>query len=91
MWGDREVDAFVNSYEDVGLVMPKVLYPNGELQYLCKLLPTPFDLLGRRFLPSVKNILDIEMKDMNYGFWDMIRRWKFLHCPVALCSYEFLY
>ena len=36
-------------------------------------------------------ILDIEMKDMNYGFWDMIRRWKFLHCPVALCSYEFLY
>ena len=39
----------------------------------------------------VKNILDIEMKDMNYGFWDMIRRWKFLHCPVALCSYEFLY
>ena len=38
-----------------------------------------------------KNILDIEMKDMNYGFWDMIRRWKFLHCPVALCSYEFLY
>ena len=31
--------------------MPKVLYPNGELQYLCKLLPTPMDLFGRRFLP----------------------------------------
>ena len=35
---------------DVGLVMPKVLYPNGEIQYLCKLLPTPIDLFGRRFL-----------------------------------------
>ena len=30
-------------------MMPKILYPNGELQYLCKLLPTPFDLLLRRF------------------------------------------
>ena len=35
---------------DVGLVMPKVLYPDGTLQYLCKLLPTPLDLFGRRFL-----------------------------------------
>ena len=30
----------------------KVLYPNGELQHLCKLLPTPMDLLFRRFLPD---------------------------------------
>lgn len=34
-----------------GLVMPKVLYPDGKIQYLCKLLPTPMDLLGRRFFP----------------------------------------
>ena len=26
---------------------PKYLYPNGEVQYLCKLLPTPLDLFGR--------------------------------------------
>ena len=32
--------------------MPKVYYPNGELQYLCKLIPTPFDLMFKRFLPS---------------------------------------
>ena len=42
---------YMNKYSEVGLVMPRVLYPNGELQYLCKLLPTPFDLLFRRFLP----------------------------------------
>lgn len=38
---------------DPGLAaaMPTILYPDGELQRLCKLLPTPLDLLIRRFLP----------------------------------------
>ena len=42
---------------DVGHVMPKVLYPNGELQKLCKLLPTPLDLFARRFIP-LKSFVD---------------------------------
>lgn len=37
---------------DVALVMPHVRYPDGATQYLCKLLPSPFDLLVRRFLPA---------------------------------------
>lgn len=37
---------------DVVYILPKVTYPNGELQYLCKLLPTPSDLILRRFLPK---------------------------------------
>ncbi len=41
---------YMEENKDVGLVMPKVLYPDGSIQYLCKLLPTPIDLLGRRFL-----------------------------------------
>ncbi|MDE5677370.1 glycosyltransferase family 2 protein [Phocaeicola sp.] len=45
---------FMNGDKGCGLVMPKVLYPNGETQYLCKLLPTPFDLFGRRFIPFKK-------------------------------------
>lgn len=36
--------------EEVGLLMPKVIYPDGSLQYLCKLLPTPWNLISRRFL-----------------------------------------
>lgn len=40
---------FMQENRDVGLVMPKVLYPDGRLQYLCRLLPTPFELLIRRF------------------------------------------
>ncbi len=43
---------YMDLHEDVGQVMPKVLYPNGELQYLCKLLPTPMDLFLRKFLPK---------------------------------------
>lgn len=44
--------AFIETHKEVGSLMPKVVYPNGQLQYLCKLLPTPFDVFGRRFLPS---------------------------------------
>lgn len=40
---------FMQCNPDVGLVMPRVLYPGGEEQGLCKLLPTPSDLLIRRF------------------------------------------
>ncbi|MCM1034233.1 MAG: glycosyltransferase [Paludibacter sp.] len=42
---------YMDQHPDVGQMMPKVLYPNGQIQYLCKLLPTPLDLFGRRFLP----------------------------------------
>jgi GT2 family glycosyltransferase len=37
---------------EVGLLMPRVLYPDGSVQYLCKLLPTPLDLVLRRFAGS---------------------------------------
>ena len=47
---DRMLD-FVSQNPLVGSLMPKVTYPNGQLQYLCKLLPTPLDVFGRRFLP----------------------------------------
>jgi len=46
----EELYDFMENNKDVGLVMPKVLYPDGNIQYLCKLLPTPLDLFGRRFL-----------------------------------------
>lgn len=32
--------------------MPQIRYPDGSLQALCKLLPTPMDLIVRRFLPA---------------------------------------
>ena len=35
--------------KEIGQLMPKVINPDGSLQYLCKLLPTPLDLVIRRF------------------------------------------
>jgi GT2 family glycosyltransferase len=42
--------SYMEATAQVGLVMPKVLYPDGRLQPLCKLLPSPFTLFTRRFL-----------------------------------------
>jgi GT2 family glycosyltransferase len=39
---------YMDQNPDVGLLMPQIRYPDGSLQYLPKLLPTPFDLLVRR-------------------------------------------
>lgn len=52
-----ELVHYMDINTDVGYILPKVTYPNGELQYLCKLLPTPFDLIFRRFLPKTKFIV----------------------------------
>lgn len=44
--------SYMDSNRNVGWVMPKIIYPDGTLQHLCKLLPTPLHLLLRRFIPS---------------------------------------
>ena len=43
---------FIAQHPEVGSLMPRVTYPDGQLQRLCKLLPTPLDVFGRRFLPA---------------------------------------
>ena len=35
---------FMNENKNIGHLMPKILYPNGEFQFLCKKNPTFFDL-----------------------------------------------
>lgn len=42
--------AFMVQHPGVGQLMPRVIYPDGSLQYLCKLIPTPADLFLRRFM-----------------------------------------
>lgn len=48
----RVLAQFLNEHYDIGMIMPNVIYPNGQEQYLCKLLPTPLDMFGRRLLPK---------------------------------------
>lgn len=40
--------------KNIGLIMPKVLNPNGSLQQLCKLIPKPTDLFISLFLKVLK-------------------------------------
>jgi GT2 family glycosyltransferase len=42
----------LNSDQKIGAIMPRINYPGGNMQRLCKLLPTPIDLIFRRFFPS---------------------------------------
>lgn len=37
---------------DVAQVQPNIIYPDGIMQYTCRLLPTPLNLIFRRFLPA---------------------------------------
>lgn len=46
------IERYFEETPDLGLVMPKTVYPDGEMQYNAKLLPTPLDSFGRRFLPK---------------------------------------
>lgn len=67
---DKIID-FMDQNTDVGSLMPKVYYPNGEVQKLCKLLPSPSDLFLRRFFPRTswakkRNNL-YELADLDYG------------------------
>ena len=65
-----KIENYMNNNQDIGHIMPKVFYPNGETQYLCKLLPTPFDLIFRRFLPygwTRKRTDKFELRDSGYN------------------------
>lgn len=66
----QKITKFMNENPDVGQVMPKVLYPDGKVQYLCKLIPTPFDLFIRIFVPkkifkSRRNIFQLKFTNYN--------------------------
>jgi GT2 family glycosyltransferase len=64
---------FMEQHHDIGLIMPKVLYLNGDMQHLCKMLPSPTDLFMRRFVPGpfkflFKKILDkYELRNKDYN------------------------
>lgn len=51
-----EMVAFMERHPDVGLLAPRVQYPDVSPQHLCKLLPHPIDLLLRRFCPPLHRL-----------------------------------
>lgn len=73
-----EIEDFMNKNPEIGLLMPKVFYPDGEIQYLCKLLPTPFDLIFRRFLPRSWTFKRTERFEMRASGYDKIMEVPYL-------------
>lgn len=61
---------YMDRHEDVAQMMPKVLYPNGQIQRLAKMLPTPMDIFGRFCLPSFlinKRNARFELRDSQFS------------------------
>jgi len=46
-----EISNIMDKNLDFGQLMPKVTYENGEIQFLCRLIPTPFDYVCKRYIP----------------------------------------
>jgi GT2 family glycosyltransferase len=63
---------FLDNQKDIGVLMPKVIYPNGEIQRLAKLIPSPLQYFARRFIPIkwLKKIINnrYELKDYDYSY-----------------------
>jgi GT2 family glycosyltransferase len=58
---------FMEANKNVGQMMPKVLYPDGKLQYLCKKNPKPLDLVLRRFCPEfIQSFFSKRMSEYEY-------------------------
>lgn len=90
VWFDTQVleklHSYMEEHEEVGNIMPKVLYGNGEEQYLCKLVPTPMDLIFRRFLleGSVKEKMK-NRYEMRFSGYD-----KIMEVPILSGCFMFL-
>lgn len=48
----RRLVEVMDANPEVGALQPRIVNPDGRLQYTVRRLPTPFDLFIRRFLPS---------------------------------------
>lgn len=73
-----EIIDYAGKHSNISQLMPLVRYPDGKLQRLCKRLPTPFDLLIRRFIPFnvfTRRRAYYEMEDFSY---DEVREIPFL-------------
>ena len=81
VFGPEVIDrlaSYMQSHPEVGQLMPRVVYPDGSMQYLCKLLPTPLDLLVRRFLPAYMRKRSDHRFQMQFTSYDQVMEVPFL-------------
>ena len=55
---------YLEKHKDTSMVSPQIRLPNGTLEYFCRRLPTPFDLIARRFVPTfAKRLFQSKLHD----------------------------
>jgi GT2 family glycosyltransferase len=83
----EEIFGFMQSNDEVGQVLPKVLYPDGSLQYACKLVPAPFNLFSR-LLPGSLFKKYNQKFELRFSGYNKIMNVPYLHgCFMFLrCS-----
>lgn len=80
-----ELAKYMVEHSEVGQILPRVEYPDGRVQYLCRLLPTPLDIFVRRFLPKrwiKRRNARYEMHSFGYD--------KIWNCPILSGCFMFL-
>ena len=63
-----ELVKFMDENHEVGMVSPRITYPNGEIQKLCRLLPSPVTVFGRAFLPFLPFVKKLD-REYQFGDW----------------------
>ena len=88
VWWEGDIIEKLREYMDknldVGMVAPKVFYPDGDLQYSCRMLPIPLDLFIKRFLPG-----KLSGRRMKRFLLEEHDHDQFLNCPYLLGSFLF--
>jgi GT2 family glycosyltransferase len=60
---------YMESNNKCGMVSPKVFYKNGDLQYLCKMLPSAFEMFGKRLpFKSVQDRINTRLELHNFDY-----------------------
>lgn len=65
-----EILEYMLDNETVGNLMPNVLYADGKMQHLCKLLPNPCNLVSRLMLPKSLHRKFNFNRNFELRFWD---------------------
>lgn len=83
-----ELYNYMENNVDIGNIMPRVLYPDGKPQNLCKLLPTPINWFGRFILNYVN--LDFLRRKNDIFEMKSINKNKIMNVPYLSGCFMFL-
>ena len=82
----EEIYGYMSKNNNVGLLAPKIFNPDASIQYSAKLLPTPANLIVRRFVPIkwLQSILDNRYEFRFFSFD------KIIEVPYVMGCFMFI-